>query len=55
MKFLGSTKESEHGRAVAAPLPLGGSTHVWDVGVHSDAKDRTIAAIRCTQMVLHPR
>lgn len=55
VNFLGSAKEGERVSAVATPLHLGGSTHVWDVDVRNDTKDRTIAAFRCTQMILHPR
>jgi 1,4-dihydroxy-2-naphthoyl-CoA hydrolase len=53
VNFLGSAEAGEQVSAVATPLHLGRSTHVWDVEVRNDTKDRTIAAFRCTQMVLH--
>jgi 1,4-dihydroxy-2-naphthoyl-CoA hydrolase len=52
VNFLGSAKAGERVRAVATPMHLGRSTHVWDVDVRNDTKDRTIAAFRCTQMIL---
>jgi 1,4-dihydroxy-2-naphthoyl-CoA hydrolase len=55
VNFLGSATEGERVDAVATPLHLGRSTHVWDVDVRNATTDRTIAAFRCTQMVLHPR
>ncbi|MEX2294141.1 MAG: PaaI family thioesterase [Acidimicrobiales bacterium] len=55
VNFLGSAREGERVSAIATPLHLGHSTQVWDVDVRNDTKDRTIAAFRCTQMVLHPR
>ncbi len=55
VNFLGSAQEGERVSAVATPLHLGGSTHVWDVDVHNDTTGRRIAAFRCTQMVLRPR
>lgn len=53
--FLGSAKSGELVTGVATPLHLGRTTHVWDVDVRNETADRTIAAFRCTQMVLHPR
>ena len=53
VNFLGSAEEGERVGAVATPLHLGRSTHVWDVAVRNDTRVRTIAAFRCTQMVLH--
>jgi len=55
VNFLGSAKEGERVIGVATPLHLGRTTHVWDVDVRNETTDRTIAAFRCTQMVLHPR
>lgn len=55
VNFLGSAKAGEHVSAVATPLHLGGSTHVWDVEVRNDTTDKRIAVFRCTQMVLRPR
>ncbi len=55
VNFLGSAKEGERVAAVATPLHVGGSTQVWDVDVRNHTTDRTIAAFRCTQMVLRPR
>ena len=37
--------------AVATPLHVGGSTHVWDVKIR-DAKDRLICVSRCTLAVI---
>jgi 1,4-dihydroxy-2-naphthoyl-CoA hydrolase len=54
VNFLGSAKEGERVSALAAPLHVGRSTHVWDVDVRNETSGRTIAAFRCTQMVLHP-
>jgi len=34
---------------------VGGSTHVWDADVVSEATSKTIMVFRCTQMVLRPR
>ena len=50
--FLGSAKEGETISAVATPQHRGGSTHVWDVTVKNDDKDKVIALFRCTQMIL---
>ena len=50
--FLGSAKEGETISAVATPQHRGGSTHVWDVEVKNDEKNKVIALFRCTQMIL---
>ena len=53
--FLGSARAGERVVGVATPAHLGGRTHVWDVVVTNEAKGRTIALFRCTQMVIEPR
>jgi 1,4-dihydroxy-2-naphthoyl-CoA hydrolase len=55
VNVLGSAAAGEQVTARATPLHLGRSTHVWDVDVRNETAGRTIAAFRCTQMVLHPR
>ena len=55
VNFLGSAKADQLVTGRATPLHLGRSTHVWDVDVRNETVERTIAAFRCTQMVLHPR
>ena len=52
--FLGSAREGERVSGRCVPVHLGRSTHVWDVTVTNDAKDRVIALFRNTQMILRP-
>lgn len=47
--FLGTAREGIV-ECTATPLHLGRATQVWDAVVTADA--RTIAAFRCTQMIL---
>lgn len=51
--FLGTATSGEI-RCVATMLHGGRRTQVWDAVV-SDARGRTIAAFRCTQIILWPR
>jgi uncharacterized protein (TIGR00369 family) len=38
----------------ATPLHIGRSTQVWDAVVRDEESGRTLAMLRCTQMVLRP-
>ena len=38
--------------AIATPVHLGRTTHVWDCEVKSEASGKRMALFRCTQMVL---
>lgn len=49
--FLVSAKVGERVSGVATPQHRGGSTHVWDVEVRNDEKDKVIALFHCTQMI----
>lgn len=40
--------------AVATPVHLGRTTHVWDCEVTSASTGKRMALFRCTQMVLYP-
>ena len=53
--FFSSAKESEEVTSVATPLHLGSTTQVWDALVRNETTDKTIAAYRCTQLILYPR
>jgi len=53
--FLGSATEGEIVAGRAVPVHRGKSTHVWDVEVRNETKDRVIALFRCTQMILYPK
>lgn len=53
--FLGSATEGEVVSGRAVPVHRGRSTHVWDVDVRNETKNRTIALFRCTQMILYPK
>ena len=52
--FLGSAREGERVSGRCVPVHIGRSTHVWDVTVTNDSKDRVIALFRNTQMILRP-
>ena len=52
--FLGSAREGEWVSGVATPAHRGRTTHVWDVEIRNDDRERTIALFRCTQMILRP-
>ena len=53
--FLSSAREGEEVRATASPLHLGNTTQVWDASVTNHSTGRTMAAYRCTQLILYPR
>lgn len=53
--FLGSATEGEIVSGRAVPVHRGKSTHVWDVEVRNETKNRVIALFRCTQMILYPK
>lgn len=53
--FLGSATEGEVVSGRAVPVHRGKSTHVWDVEVRNETRDRVIALFRCTQMILYPK
>jgi 1,4-dihydroxy-2-naphthoyl-CoA hydrolase len=53
--FLGSASEGEVVSGRAVPVHRGKSTHVWDVEVRNDTRNRVIALFRCTQMILYPK
>ena len=52
--FLSSAREDEVVTGIATPLHLGGTTQVWDAVVTNDSTRRTMAAYRCTQLILYP-
>lgn len=53
--FLGTATIGERVAGRATPMHLGRTTHVWDAVIRNEAKDKTIALFRCTQMILLPR
>jgi uncharacterized protein (TIGR00369 family) len=53
--FLASARVGERVTCRCTPAHLGRQTHVWDAVVTNEASGRTIALVRCTQMVLLPR
>lgn len=53
--FISSAREDEQVHAVASPLHLGSTTQVWDAVVTNESTGRTMAAYRCTQLLLYPR
>ena len=53
--FISSAREGEEVRATASPLHLGSTTQVWDATVTNHSTGRTMAAYRCTQLILYPR
>ena len=53
--FLGSARVGEKVTGRATHRHRGKSTHVWDVEVRNEDRDRVIALFRCTQMLLYPR
>ncbi len=52
--FLSSAKEGEVVVGTATPLHLGRTTQVWDALVRNETAGRTMAAYRCTQLLLYP-
>jgi uncharacterized protein (TIGR00369 family) len=53
--FLSTAREGEVVVGTAEPLHLGGTTQVWDATATNDTTGRTMAAYRCTQLILYPR
>ena len=53
--FVSSAREGEVVHGVATPLHLGGTTQVWDAAITNETTGRTMAAYRCTQLILYPR
>lgn len=53
--FFSSAKEGEEVAGVATPIHVGSTTQVWDAFVRNETSDRTMAAYRCTQLILYPR
>lgn len=53
--FLSSARVGERVECRCTPVHLGRQTHVWDAVVTNEARARTIALFRCTQLVLAPR
>jgi uncharacterized protein (TIGR00369 family) len=52
--FLGTTLDG-HIECVARAAHLGKTTQVWDAVVTHRESGRTLALLRCTQMVLYPK
>jgi 1,4-dihydroxy-2-naphthoyl-CoA hydrolase len=55
VNFFSSAKENDEVVGHAMPLHLGSTTQVWDARVENMTADRTMAAYRCTQLILYPR
>jgi uncharacterized protein (TIGR00369 family) len=55
VNFFSSAKENDEVVGHAMPLHLGSTTQVWDARVENVTADRTMAAYRCTQLILYPR
>ena len=53
--FMSTAREGELVLAQATPLHLGSTTQVWDATATNDSTGRTMAAYRCTQLLLYPR
>ena len=53
--FLSSAREDEVVVGLASPLHVGNTTQVWDATVTNESTGRTMAAYRCTQLILYPR
>jgi uncharacterized protein (TIGR00369 family) len=53
--YLGTAKVGETVACEARLLHGGRMTQVWDAQAINEATGKTIAAFRCTQMVLYPR
>ncbi len=51
--FLASAKEGEVVIGRAEALHLGRTTQVWDASVVNETTARTMAAYRCTQLILY--
>ena len=53
--FVSSAREDEVVTGLATPMHLGGTTQVWDAVVSNETTGRTMAAYRCTQLILYSR
>ena len=53
--FLSSAREDEMVIGLATPLHVGATTQVWDATVTNESTGRTMAAYRCTQLILYQR
>jgi 1,4-dihydroxy-2-naphthoyl-CoA hydrolase len=53
--FLSSAREAEVVTGLATPMHVGATTQVWDATVTNESTGRTMAAYRCTQLILYPR
>jgi 1,4-dihydroxy-2-naphthoyl-CoA hydrolase len=53
--FMSSAREDEVVIGLATPLHLGSTTQVWDATVTNQSTGRTMAAYRCTQLILYQR
>jgi uncharacterized protein (TIGR00369 family) len=53
--FLSSAREGEVVVGAASPLHTGSTTQVWDATVRNQSTGKTMAAYRCTQLILYPR
>jgi 1,4-dihydroxy-2-naphthoyl-CoA hydrolase len=51
--FLSSATEGQVVVGRAHPLHVGRTTQVWDATVTNETLNRTMAAYRCTQLILH--
>lgn len=51
---LGTMREGTV-HCIASPLHTGRTTQVWDARVFNPTTDKTIAAFRCTQIILWPK
>jgi uncharacterized protein (TIGR00369 family) len=52
--FLGTAREGVIS-CIATIVHSGRTTQVWDAQVADEARDKTIALFRCTQLILYPR
>jgi uncharacterized protein (TIGR00369 family) len=52
--FMSSALEEQVVSGLATPLHLGRTTQVWDATVTNESTGRTMAAYRCTQLILYP-
>jgi hypothetical protein len=53
--LIGAEITSVEPELLRAPVHRGRTTQVWDAEVTAEVTGRTIAAFRCTQMVLWPK
>jgi 1,4-dihydroxy-2-naphthoyl-CoA hydrolase len=53
--FLGTAKPGDAAACQARLVHGGRTTQVWDAEVTNEARGKTIALFRCTQMILYPR